>query len=135
MKVFKVQCLSNKSYRLLEISDIATGISQYNSWGARLYLHMVRPENFLSSAEDANRVRGCYQVCFPSVGGLRPYILDVGGGGEPVVSSWDFVRFGVDRAAMSLDLSPLATSCGVNTSGWTVCYSGDKSRNSGMAIS
>ena len=29
--VFKVQCLSNKSYRLLEILDISTGISQYNS--------------------------------------------------------------------------------------------------------
>ena len=28
--------------------------------GARLYLHAVRPRNFLSSAEDANRVRGCY---------------------------------------------------------------------------
>ena len=40
-------------------------------WGARLYLHAVRPGNFLSSAEDANRVRGCYQVCFPSVGGLE----------------------------------------------------------------
>ena len=39
--------------------------------GARLYLHAVRPRNFLSSAEDANRVRGCYQVCFPSVGGLK----------------------------------------------------------------
>ena len=40
-------------------------------WGARLYLHAVRPRNFLSSAEDANRVRGCYQVCFPSVGRLE----------------------------------------------------------------
>ena len=38
---------------------------------ARLYLHAVRPRNFLSSAEDANRVRGCYHVCFPSVGGLE----------------------------------------------------------------
>ena len=54
----------------------------------------MRPRNFLSSAEDANRARGCYQVCFPSVGGLGPFILDVGGGGEPVISSWDFVRFG-----------------------------------------
>ena len=35
------------------------------------YLHAVRPENFLSSAEDANRVRGCYQVCFPSISGLE----------------------------------------------------------------
>ena len=38
--------------------------------GARLYLYAVRLGNFLSSAEDANGVRGCYQVCFPSVGGL-----------------------------------------------------------------
>ena len=54
----------------------------------------MRLANFLSSAEDANRVRGCYQVCFSSVGGLGPFILDVGGSGEPVISSWDFVRFG-----------------------------------------
>ena len=96
---------------------------------------MVCPWDFLSSTEDANRVRGCYQVCFPSVSRLRPFILDVGGGGEPVVSSWDFVGFGVGIAAMSLDQSLLATSCGVSTSRWTVCYSGDKSRDSGMAIS
>ena len=25
--------------------------------------------------------------------GLRPFILDVGGSGEPVVSSWDFMGF------------------------------------------
>ena len=25
---------------------------------------------------------------------LRPFILDVGSGGEPVVSSWEFVRLG-----------------------------------------
>ena len=41
----------------------------------------------------------------------------------------------VGRAAMSLDQSPLATSSGVGSSGWTVCYSGDDSRDSGMAIS
>ena len=67
--------------------------------------------------------------------GLRLFILDVGGGGEPFISSWNFVRFGVGRAAMSLDQSQLATSCEVSTSGWTVCYGGDKSRDSGMAIS
>ena len=67
--------------------------------------------------------------------GLGPFILDVGGGGEPVVSSWDFVGFGVGRTAMSSGQSPLATSSGVCSSGWTVCYSGNKSRNSGMAIS
>ena len=103
--------------------------------GARLYLHAVRPRNFLSSAEEANGVRGCYQVCFPSVGGLRPFILDVGGGGEPVVSSWNFVGFGDGRAAISSDQSPLAKSSGVCSSGWTVRYSGGKSRDSGMAIS
>ena len=43
----------------------------YGRGGARLYLHAVRPGNFLSSAEDANRVSGCFQVCFPSVGGLE----------------------------------------------------------------
>ena len=67
--------------------------------------------------------------------GLRPFILDVGGGGEPVVSSWDFVGFGVGRAAMSSDQSLLATSSEVGLSGWTLCYSGNKSRDSGMAIS
>ena len=64
---------------------------------------------------------------------LRQDILDVGGGGRPVFSSWDFVRFEVSRAAMSLGQSPLATSSGVCSSGWTVCYSGDKSRNSGRS--
>ena len=67
--------------------------------------------------------------------GLRPFILDVGGGGEPVVSSWDFVRFGVGRVAMSSDQSLLATSSGVCSGGWTVCYSSNKSRDSGIAIS
>ena len=67
--------------------------------------------------------------------GLGLFILDVGGGGEPVVTSWDFVGFGVGRAAMSSGQSPLATSSGVCSGGWTVCYSGDKSRDSGMAIS
>ena len=67
--------------------------------------------------------------------GLRPFILDVRGGGEPVVSSWDFVGFGVGRAAMSSDHTPLAMSSGVCSSGWTVCYSGNESRDSGMAIS
>ena len=67
--------------------------------------------------------------------GLRLFILDVGGGGKPVISLWDFVRFAVGRAAMSLDQSPQATSCGVTMSAWTICYSGDKSRDSGMAIS
>ena len=46
--------------------------------------------------------------------------------------SWDLE---VGRAAVSMDQSPLATSSGVSSSGWTVCYSGDKSRDSGMAIS
>ena len=91
--------------------------------------------NFLSSAEDANRVRGCYKVCFPSIGGLGPFILDVEGGGEPVVSLWDSVGFEIGRAAISLNQSPLATSCGVSTSGWPVCYSADISPDSGMAIS
>ena len=36
---------------------------------------------------------------------------------------------------LKLATSPLATSSGVCSSGWTVCYSGDKSRDSGMAIS
>ena len=67
--------------------------------------------------------------------GLRPFILDVGGGGERVVSSWDFVRFGVGRAAMSSNQSPLATSSGLCSGGLIVCYSGNKSRDSGMAIS
>ena len=41
----------------------------------------------------------------------------------------------IGRAAMSLDQSPLAMSCGVSMSGWTVCYSSDQSHDSGMAIS
>ena len=73
----------------------------------------MRPGNFLSSAEDANRVKGCYQVCFPSVGGLGPFMLDVGGGGEPVISSWISWDLGIGRAAMSSDQSPMATSSGV----------------------
>ena len=67
--------------------------------------------------------------------GVRPFMFDVGGGSEPIFSTWEFVRFGVDRRAMSLEQSLLATSCGVYTIGWTVCYSGDKSRDSKMAIS
>ena len=67
--------------------------------------------------------------------GLGLDMLDVEGAGRPVISSWDFVRLEIGRAAMSLDQSPLATSSGVDSSGWTVCYSGDKSRHSGMAIS
>ena len=67
--------------------------------------------------------------------GLRPFILYVGGGGEPVVSSWDFVGFGVGRVAMSSDQSSLAKSSGICSGGWTACYSGNKSRDSGMVIS
>ena len=37
----------------------------------RLYLHAVCTGNFLLSAEDANRVKGRYQVYFPLVGGLE----------------------------------------------------------------
>ena len=36
---------------------------------------------------------------------------------------------------MSLEQTTLAMSSGVGSSGRTVCYSGDKSRDSGMAIS
>ena len=32
---------------------------------------------------------------------LMPFILDVGGGGEPVFSSYEFVRFGGDSAGIS----------------------------------
>ena len=67
--------------------------------------------------------------------GLGQDILDVGGGGRPVSLSGNSCDLGVGRAAMSLDQSPLATSSGVCSSGWTVCYSGGKSRDSGMAIS
>ena len=62
--------------------------------GARLYLHAVRPGNFLSSAEDANRVRGVFGYVFLLSAGLRQDMLDVGGGGRPVFSSWQFVGFG-----------------------------------------
>ena len=85
----------------LEKTDILDGSYNNNiaesmtiKWGARLYLHAMRPGNFLSSAEDANRVRGCYQVCFPSVGGLEAEYTCRWGGGRPVFSSWDFMRFG-----------------------------------------
>ena len=66
------------------------GVGKYGWFsrgGARLYLHEVHPRSFLSSAENANRVRGCYQVCFLLSAGLTPFILDVGGGGELVFSS------------------------------------------------
>ena len=41
--------------------------------GARLDLPAVRPRNVPSSAKDAIRVMGCYQECFPSVGGLEGF--------------------------------------------------------------
>ena len=66
---------------------------------------------------------------------LWSFMLDVGGGSEPIFSSWECRDLGVSRAVMSLGQSPLATSYGVGTSGWTVCYNGDKSGDSGMAIS
>ena len=44
---------------------------------------------------------------------------------------WDL---GFAKAAMSLGQSPLATSCGVGTSGWTLRYSGVESHDGGMAI-
>ena len=78
---------------------------------------------------------GVFRYVFLLSAGLRQDLLDVGGGGRPVFSSWEFVDLEVGRAAMSLDQSPLATSSGVCSGGWTVCYSGDKRRNSGMAIS
>ena len=67
--------------------------------------------------------------------GLRPVVLNVLSGDSPDFSSWEIVRFVVSREAMSLDKSPLSTSREVIASGWTVCYTCDKSRNSGMAIS
>ena len=42
---------------------------------------------------------------------------------------------GIGKAAMSADQSPLAMSSEVCSSGWTVCYSSDKSDNSAIAIS
>ena len=65
----------------------------------------------------------------------RPFILDVGGVGRPVFSPWNVVRYWVGRAAMSLDQSLLSTLCRLSTSTLTVCNSGNKSRDSGIAIS
>ena len=67
--------------------------------------------------------------------GLRPFILHVGVVVNPFTlrgNSWDLQ---VDGAAMTLGQSLMATSYEVSTSGWTVCYSSRKSRNSGIAIS
>ena len=41
--------------------------------GTRLDLPAVHPRNVPSSTKDAIRVMGCYQVCFPSVGGLEGF--------------------------------------------------------------
>ena len=57
-----------------------------------------------------------------------------GGGCWPVFLCRGFWGLGFAKAAMSLGQSPMATSCGVGTSGWAVCYSGVKSHDSGMAI-
>ena len=103
--------------------------------GARLYLHPVRPRNFLSTLRMLTESGGVIRYVFLLSAGLRQDILDVRGGGRPVFSSWSSWDLEVNRAAMSLDQSQLATSSGVGSSGWTVCYSGDKSRDSGMAIS
>ena len=66
---------------------------------------------------------------------VGPFILDIEGGGSPVFSAWEFVRFEIARGAMSLDQSPLAVSCRVSASGGSVWYSGEKRHNSGIAIS
>ena len=65
----------------------------------------------LTESEDVIR------YVFLLLAGLRPFILDIGGRGEPVVSSWDFIGFGVGRAAMNSDQTPLAMSSGVCWSG------------------
>ena len=54
--------------------------------------------------------------------GLRPFILVVGGGGNPVFALGEFVRLWIGRVTISLEQSPLATSCGISMCRWTVCY-------------
>ena len=66
--------------------------------------------------------------------GLSDSVLVDGGGCGPVSFVGGFWDLGFAKAAMSLGQSPTATSCGVGTSGWTVCYGGVESHNSGMAI-
>ena len=48
-----------------------TGTIDYPHRGTRFYLYAVFYKNLLSSAEDANRDIGYYQICFSSLGGLE----------------------------------------------------------------
>ena len=66
--------------------------------------------------------------------GLSAFVLVDGGGCGPVFLCRGFWDLGFAKAAMSLGQSPLATSCGVGMSGWTVRYSGVKSHDSRIAI-
>ena len=66
--------------------------------------------------------------------GLSTFVLvDVGGCGAIFLyrGFWDL---GFAKAAISLGQSPLAISCGVATSAWTVHYGSVQSHDSGMAI-
>ena len=67
MLVSPCHALKNIFYQLWHLKVLLASPNTWNPSVARLYLHAVRPKNFLLSAEDANRVKECYQVCFPSV--------------------------------------------------------------------
>ena len=54
---------------------------------------------------------------FPGSAGLGDFVLVDGGCCGPVFLCWGFWGLGFAKAAMSLGQSPLATSCGVGTSG------------------
>ena len=66
--------------------------------------------------------------------GLSDAMLVDGGGCGRVFLCQGFWDLWFAKAAMSLGQSPLATSCGVGTSGWTVRYGGVESHDSWMAI-
>ena len=115
-----VHCKSHTLYYRLTQLSTRTNILR----GPCLYLHAVGPGNFWSACqmltETGGRGEGFRYVWFLSAAALRMWILNFVA--IPGFLEWARrVDFGGDfKAAMSLDQSPLATSSGVNSSGWAV---------------
>ena len=78
--------------------------------------------------------RDIIRYVLPRSAGLGDVILVDGGYCGPGFLCWGFWDLGFTKAAMSLSQSPLATSCRVGVSRWTVRYSAVESHDSGMTI-
>ena len=88
-----------------------------------------RALNMLTESTDVIRyITFCQRAC--SLSYLRSGVVVT-----PFSPHWNSWDWGVGKAAISMNQSMLATLCEVSTSRWTVCYSSDTSRDSGMAIS